>query len=114
MVTAASAAAVASLARAGNTGRGRRAHCCPSATPDAAPMISSATHMGPSGGVGAAARIGKAGMSPPNTVNELKVANPMWALDPTAIAEAPMITFGAYNTESTVRLSCPKMELVMP
>ena len=58
-------------------------------------MISNATNTGPSGGVGTAARMGSAGMSPPNTVKELKVANPMWALEPTATAEAPTITLGA-------------------
>lgn len=50
--------------------------------------------MGPNGGVGTAASTGTAGMSPPNTVNELKAANPTWALDPTAMAEAPTITLG--------------------
>jgi hypothetical protein len=40
-------------------------------------MISSATHTGPSGGVGTAARIGSAGISPPKTVNELNVAKPI-------------------------------------
>ena len=39
-------------------------------------MMSRATHTGPSGGLGAAARIGSAGMSPPKTVNELNVAKP--------------------------------------
>ena len=57
--------------------------------PDAAPMISSATHTGPSGGVGTAASTGSAGMSPPKTVNELNVAKPTWALDPTATAAVP-------------------------
>ena len=94
MMAAASRAARASLANAARRGSGLRAHCCPIATPAAAPMISSATHTGPSGGVGAAARIGSAGMSPPNTVNALKVANPMCALEPTAIAAAPTTTLG--------------------
>ena len=57
-------------------------------------MISNATQTGPSGGVGAAARIGRAGMSPPKTVNALNVANPMCALDPTAMAAAPITTLG--------------------
>ncbi|CPA56291.1 Uncharacterised protein [Mycobacterium tuberculosis] len=39
--------------------------------------MSKATHAGPSGGVGAAARIGSAGISPPKTANELNVAKPM-------------------------------------
>ncbi|CFE46886.1 Uncharacterised protein [Mycobacterium tuberculosis] len=47
------------------------------ATPDEAPTMSKATHAGPSGGVGAAARIGSAGISPPKTANELNVAKPM-------------------------------------
>ena len=68
--------ATSSLAIAGSSGSARRAHCCPTATPDDAPTMSSATHTGPSGGVGAAARIGSAGMSPPKTVNELNVAKP--------------------------------------
>src|SRR6476659_2773996 len=76
-------------------------------------MISSATQTGPSGGVGAAARIGSAGMSPPNTVKELNVANPTCALEPTAIADVPTITFGAYRTDSTIRLNCPNIESVM-
>ena len=76
-------------------------------------MISSATQTGPSGGVGAAARIGSAGMSPPNTVKELNVANPTCALEPTAIADVPTITFGAYSTDSTVRLNCPNIESVI-
>ena len=101
------------LGRRGTSGSGRRAHCWPSATAAAAPMISSATQTGPSGGVGAAARIGSAGMSPPNTVNELNVANPTWALEPTAIADVPTITFGAYRTDSTVRLNCPNSESVI-
>ena len=70
------------------------AHCCPSATPATAPTISRATHTGPSGGAGTAARIGRAGISPPKTVNALKVANPIWALDPTATAAAPTTTLG--------------------
>ncbi len=49
-------------------------------------------------------------MSPPNTVNELNVANPTWALDPTATADVPTITLGAYNTDSTVRLNWPNTE----
>ncbi len=56
--------------------------------------MSNATHIGPSGGVGTAARIGNAGMSPPKTVNELKVAKPIWALEPTATAAAPSTIFG--------------------
>ena len=57
-------------------------------------MMSSATQIGPSGGVGAAANTGTAGMSPPNTVNELNVANPICALEPTAIAAVPTMTLG--------------------
>ena len=56
--------------------------------------MSSATHTGPSGGCGAAASTGRAGMSPPKTVNELKVAKPRCALDPTAIAAVATMTFG--------------------
>ena len=77
-------------------------------------MINSATHTGPRGGVGTAARIGSAGMSPPNTVNALKVAKPMWALEPTAIAAAPTTTLGRYSSDSKARLSWPKNESVMP
>ena len=113
MVAAATAAATTSLPRAGSHGSGRRAHCWPTATPEAAATISSATHTGPSGGVGTAASTGSAGMSPPNTVNELNVANPTCALEPTATAAVPTITFGAYNTDSTVRLNCPKTESVI-
>ena len=56
--------------------------------------MSNATQIGPSGGVGTAARIGSAGMSPPKTVNELNVAKPIWALEPTATAAAPSTTLG--------------------
>ena len=80
---------------AGSSGSGRRAHCWPTATADAAATISSATQTGPSGGVGTAASTGSAGMSPPNTVNELNVASPTCALDPTATAAVPTMTFGA-------------------
>ena len=76
-------------------------------------MMSSATQAGPSGGLGAAASTGSAGMSPPNTVNELNVAKPRWALDPTAIAAVPTMTLGTYSTDSTVRLNWPKIELVI-
>ncbi len=38
-------------------------------------------------------------------MNELNVANPMCALEPTATAEVPTMTLGAYSTDSTVRLS---------
>ncbi len=95
-------------------GSGRRAHCCPTATPDDAPMMSSATHTGPSGGRGTAASTGRAGMSPPNTVNELNVAKPMCALDPTATAAVPTMTLGAYSIDNTVRLNSPKIESVIP
>ncbi|CDQ45467.1 hypothetical protein BN1047_03363 [Mycolicibacterium neoaurum] len=44
-------------------------------------------------------------MSPPSTVNELNVASPMWALDPTATAAVPTNTFGMYRIESRARLS---------
>ena len=113
MVTAASAAATATFASAVSGGSGRRAHCWPSATPDTAATIINATQTGPRGGVGATASIGSAGMSPPNTVNELNVASPTCALDPTATAAAPTITFGTYSTESTVRLSWPNTESVI-
>ena len=53
-------------------------------------------------------------MSPPNTVNELKVAKPTCALEPTAIAEVPTITLGAYSTDSTAKLNWPNTESVMP
>ena len=53
-------------------------------------------------------------MSPPNTVNALKVANPIWALEPTAIAAAPTTTLGRYSNDSNTRLSWPKNESVMP
>ena len=52
-------------------------------------------------------------MSPPNTVNELNVASPTCALDPTATAAVPTITFGAYSTDSAVRLNCPNIESVI-
>ena len=84
-----------SLPSAGSSGSGRRAHCWPTTTPDAAPTISSATQIGPSGGVGTAASTGSAGMSPPNTVKELNVANPTCALEPTATADVPTMTLGA-------------------
>lgn len=38
----------------------------------------------------------------------------MCALEPTAIAEAPMITFGAYSADNTVRLSWPNIDSVIP
>ena len=76
MNSAATSAAIPTFAIAADSGNGRRAHCCPTATPDDAPTMSSATHAGPSGGLGAAASSGNAGMSPPNTVNELNVAKP--------------------------------------
>ena len=76
MVSAATNAAIPNFAIAVGIGSGRRAHCCPTATPDDAPTMSSATHAGPSGGLGAAASTGSAGMSPPKTVNELNVAKP--------------------------------------
>ena len=113
-LTAASPEATPSLATASGNGAGLSAHCWPSATPAAAPTISNATQTGPSGGVGTAARIGSAGMSPPNTVNALNVANPMCALEPTAIAAAPTTTLGRYSKDSSPRLSCPKNESVMP
>src|SRR4051794_16406544 len=113
MVAAATAAATTSLPSAGTSCSGRRAHCCPTATADAAATISNATHTGPSGGDGTAASTGSAGMSPPNTVNELNVANPTCALDPTATAAVPIITFGAYSIDSTVRLNCPNTESVI-
>ena len=97
----------------GGSGSGRRAHCWPTATAAAAATISNATHTGPSGGVGTAASTGSAGTSPPSTVNELKVASPTCALDPTATADAPTMTFGAYSTDSTVRLNWPNAESVM-
>ena len=53
-------------------------------------------------------------MSPPNTVNALNVAKPIWALDPTATAAAPTIRLGRYSSDSSVRLSWPKKESVMP
>ena len=77
-------------------------------------MISRATHTGPSGGVGRAARIGNAGMSPPNTVNALNVAKPICALEPTAIAAAPTTTLGRYSSDNRARLSCPMNESVIP
>ena len=77
-------------------------------------MMSRATHTGPSGGVGTAASTGRAGMSPPNTVKELNVANPTWALDPTATAAVPAMTLGAYSADSTVRLNWPNIESVIP
>src|SRR5664279_6349393 len=76
-------------------------------------MIISPTQAGPNGGVGTAASTGRAGTSPPRTVNELKVANPMCALEPTAMAAVPTMTFGAYSTASSVRLNCPNTESVM-
>ena len=94
MATAATAAATVTLASADTSGTGRSAHCCPTATPDAAATMSSATHTGPSGGDGSAASTGSAGMSPPNTVNELNVASPTWALEPTATAAVPTSTLG--------------------
>ena len=114
MANAPTAAATSSLASAGRSGSGRRAHCCPTATPDDAPTISRATHTGPSGGVGTAASTGSAGISPPKTVKELNVANPTCALDPTATAAVPTITLGVYSTDSTVRLNWPKIESVIP
>ena len=77
-------------------------------------MISRATHTGPNGGVGTAARIGNAGISPPNTVNALNVANPICALEPTAIAAAPTTTLGRYSSDNRARLSCPMNESVIP
>ena len=56
--------------------------------------MSSATHAGPSGGVGDAASTGIAGISPPKTVKELNVAKPTCALDPTATAAVPTMTLG--------------------
>src|SRR5436305_14912488 len=103
MASAPATDATSSLAIAGTRGSGRRAHCGPTASPDAAPTMSNATQTGPRGGVGAAASTGSAGMSPPNTVKELNVAKPRWALDPTATAAVPTMTLGAYNTDSTVR-----------
>ena len=94
LVAAATAAATTTLASAANGGTGRRAHCCPTATPDAAATINSATQTGPSGGDGNAASTGSAGTSPPNTVNELNVASPTWALEPTATAAVPTSTLG--------------------
>src|SRR6201747_821163 len=102
-----------SLPTACSAGSGRRAHCCPTATADTAATISNATQIGPSGGEGTAANTGSAGMSPPNTVNELNVANPTWALEPTATAAVPTITFGMYSADNTVRLSCPNTESVI-
>ena len=64
--------------------------------------------------MGAAARMGNAGMSPPNTVKALNVANPICALEPTATAAAPSTTLGRYSSDSRVRLSCPNNEPVMP
>ncbi|SKV98199.1 Uncharacterised protein [Mycobacteroides abscessus subsp. massiliense] len=58
-------------------------------------MIIRATHAGPRGGVGTAARIGTAGSCPPKTANALKAAVPTFALDPTASAQAPRMTLGA-------------------
>ena len=113
-ITAAISEATATLAKAVGSGSGRRAHCWPRATPATAPTISSATHTGPSGGVGTAARMGSAGMSPPNTVKALNVAKPIWALEPTAIAAAPITTLGRYSSDSRARLSWPKNESVMP
>ena len=46
-------------------------------------------------------------------MNELNVANPTCALDPTATADVPTITFGAYSTDSTVRLNWPNTESVI-
>ena len=47
MAAAATAAATVTLASADSSGTGRSAHCCPTATPDAAATISSATQTGP-------------------------------------------------------------------
>src|SRR5271170_5275869 len=113
MVSAATNAAIPTFAIAAGIGSGRRAHCCPSATPADAPTMSSATQPGPSGGLGAAASTGSAGMSPPNTVNELNVAKPKWALDPTPIAAVATITLGTYRIERRVRLNWPNIELVI-
>ncbi|SHW61249.1 Uncharacterised protein [Mycobacteroides abscessus subsp. abscessus] len=77
-------------------------------------MISSATHTGPKGGDGTAASTGTAGTSPPSTVKELNVANPTCTLEPTATAAEPTMTFGMYNADSTVRLSWPNTESVIP
>ena len=52
-------------------------------------------------------------MSPPNTVNELNVATPTWALDPTATADVPTMTLGAYSADNSVRLSWPNTESVI-
>ncbi|SHT48279.1 Uncharacterised protein [Mycobacteroides abscessus subsp. abscessus] len=68
-------------------------------------MIISATQAGPSGGVGTAARMGTAGSCPPNTAKALKVAVPTCALEPTASAQEPRITLGAYRIASRVKLS---------
>ena len=76
-------------------------------------MMSSATHTGPSGGLGTAARIGSAGRSPPNTVNELNVAKPRCALEPTATAEVPTMTLGAYSIDNTLMLNWPNIESVI-
>ncbi len=114
MISAASAAATTSLPIAGSRGSGRRAACWPNATPDTAPTINSATQTGPSGGVGTAASTGSAGISPPKTVNELNVANPMCALDPTATAAVPTSTLGMYRIDNSVRLNCPNAESVIP
>src|SRR3954469_11323745 len=113
MTTAASADATASLAAASGKVRGRRAHCWPNATAEAAATMSSATQTGPSGGEGTAASTGTAGTSPPRTVKELNVASPMCALDPTATAAVPTMTLGTYSTDSSVRLNWPNTESVM-
>src|SRR5882757_6809897 len=76
-------------------------------------MIISPTQAGPSGGVGRAASTGSAGTSPPSTVNELNAAKPMCALEPTAMAAVPTMTFGTYSAASTVRLNWPNTESVM-
>jgi hypothetical protein len=69
-------AATSSFAKAAGSGSGRRAHCWPSTTADAAAATRRTTQIGPSGGVGVAASTGSAGMSPPKTVNALNVATP--------------------------------------
>ena len=47
-------------------------------------------------------------------MNELNVANPMCALDPTATAAVPTMTLGMYSTDNNVRLNCPNTESVIP
>ncbi|SHU22125.1 Uncharacterised protein [Mycobacteroides abscessus subsp. abscessus] len=49
--------------------------------------------------------MGTAGSCPPNTAKALKVAVPTCALEPTASAQEPRITLGAYRIANRVKLS---------